>query len=388
MTMTKKFLPFHLPEIGREEKKEVMNCLDSGWLTMGPRVKDFEEAFRAHSGARHAIAVSSCTAALHLSLVALGVKPGDEVLTTPYTFAATANAIIHCGARPVFVDIDRETYNIDPARLEEKITRRTKGILVVHFGGHPCDMDAINAIARRRKLFVVEDAAHALGARYRGRKVGTLGDAGCFSFYATKNITTGEGGMITTRSAAAAEKMRVYLLHGINKDAWKRYSRQGSWKYDVIFPGFKYNMADIQAAMGVPQLKKLPAMAAACKKHVAFYNAAFAGCPELTLPTVKPWAEPSWHLYPVLLGLEKLKIGRDEFIEKMKQAGIGCSVHFIPFHRHSFYRRAYGLKAKDYPNCEYVYSRTVSLPLYSRMKKSDAARVAAAVKAIIAGNRR
>lgn len=382
------FLPFALPDIGQEEIDEVVATLRSGWLTGGPRVRAFEEAFRRVTGASHAVALSSCTAGLHLALLAAGIGPGDEVITTPLTFAATVNVILHVGATPVLADIREDDCNIDPAEVERRITSRTRALMPVHYGGQPCRIDELLALARRHGLRLIEDAAHALGACYRGRPVGALSDAAVFSFYPIKAITTGQGGMLTTDDGELAERARLLSLHGLSKTAWDRYSERGSWAYQVLAPGFNYVMTDIQAAIGIHQLARLEAFQAR-RAHLALeYDRLLAGLPEVIRPQARDDVVHAWHLYPIRLDPGRLRIGREEFIEEMRRRGIGTSVHFIPIHFHPYFRERLGLKPGDYPVAEAVFAGLVSLPLYPRMEDADAARVAAAIHEIIGAARR
>jgi dTDP-4-amino-4,6-dideoxygalactose transaminase len=381
------FLPFCLPEIGEEEVEEVVKTLRSGWITTGPRTKEFEHLFAQYVGARYAIAVSSCTAALHVALAALGVGPGDEVITSPLTFCSTANVVIHLGATPVFADIGAD-YNIDPAGIEHHITSNTKAIIPVHHSGQPCRMDEILACANRHGLPVVEDAAHAAGAAYRGRAIGTIGTATAFSFYAIKNMTTAEGGMITTDDEQLAQKMQIYSLHGISKDAWKRYTSTGSWYYEVLYPGFKCNMTDIQASLGIHQLAKLDQFLATRCRYVQMYEEAFAPLAEIQRPLVWPDVKHAWHLYMIQLELDHLDIDRAQFIEELRAENIGTSVHFIPVHLHPYYRDRYGYARGDYPNAERTFDRIVSLPLYPKMTEGDVTDVIAAVKKVVAHTRK
>lgn len=381
------FLPFSRPEIGEEEIEEVVQALRSGWVTTGPRTKEFEHRTAEYIGAKHAIAVNSCTGGLHIALAAIGVGPGDEVITSPLTFCSTANVVVHLGATPVFADI-REDYNIDPAEIERRITPRTKAIIPVHFGGQPCRMDEILALARAHGLRVIEDAAHAIGATYRDRMVGTIGDATAFSFYPTKNMTTGEGGMVTTEDDELAERMRLLSLHGISKDAWKRYTSEGSWYYEVIYAGYKYNMTDIQAALGLHQLAKLNRFLDLRASMVARYEQAFRDIPEIRRPVVGDDVCPAWHLYAIQLELEQLTINRAEFVEALRAQNIGSSIHFIPVHLHPYYRDRYGYKPGDYPRTEHTYERIISLPLFPGMKAQDLEDVIAAVTWIVQKHRR
>lgn len=378
----REFLPFSSPLISKDEISEVADTLRSGWLTTGPKVKGFEEEFARYIGSKHAIAVNSCTGALHLALVAAGIGTGDEVITTPYTFIATANVILHVGAKPVFVDIRPDIFNIDVEKIEAAITPKTKAIMPVHYAGQPCEMDEILEIARRHRLLVIEDAAHAIAAEYKGRKVGTIGDVTCFSFYATKNLVTGEGGMVTTNDGGVAEKIKILSLHGMSKDAWKRYTAAGSWYYEVIYPGYKYNMTDIQASLGLHQLKKLAKFQKRREDIAEAYNEAFAGLDAIEMPFVKPDVKHAWHLYVIKIVPERLKINREQFIEALKEENIGTSVHFIPVHLHPYYRETFGFKEGDFPVAEKAYERVISLPLYPKMSDEDVECVIVAVRKV------
>jgi dTDP-4-amino-4,6-dideoxygalactose transaminase len=382
------FLPFARPDIDDDEIREVSDALRSGWVTTGPKTKQFERDFAAAVGAKHAIAVNSCTAALHLALEAAGVGAGDEVITTPYTFAASAEVIRYFDARPVLVDIDAETLNIRPELIEPAITAKTKAILPVHIAGTAADLDPILDIARRHGLMVVEDAAHSFPTRYKGRTVGSIGDFTCFSFYATKTITTGEGGMITTDDAALAERCRIMSLHGISKDAWKRYTAEGSWYYEIIAPGFKYNMTDVAAALGLAQLRKAERMFRRREAIAARYNEAFSAMEELQAPSVPAYSTHAWHLYMLRLRLERLSIDRAELVERLRGRNIGVSVHFIPLHVHPYYRERYGYAPGDFPVAYREYLREISLPIYPSMSDDDVESVIAAVADIAAANRR
>jgi dTDP-4-amino-4,6-dideoxygalactose transaminase len=376
------FLPFALPLVGDEEKREVLKVLDSGWITTGPRTFEFEKRLASYTGAAHAVALSSCTAALHVSLAALGVGEGDEVITSTMTFCSTANVIIHLRARPVLADVEPGALTISPDEIRRRMTPRTKAIVPVHYGGHPCRMDEITDIAARRGVPVVEDAAHALGAVYRGRNVGTLSSATCFSFYAIKNITTGEGGAVVVDDPDLAARIRLYGLHGMSKDAWKRYTSAGSWYYEVMYPGFKYNMTDIQAALGLCQLAKVGEFMARRDKIVSLYDAEFAGLEEVSTLSVDGGVRHARHLYPILLNLDRLTIDRARFIEELKAENVGTTVNFVPVHMHPYYRDTFGLKREDFPVAAQAYERLISLPLYPKMTDADAADVVAAVKKI------
>lgn len=384
----KDFLPYALPLLGEEEKREVMKVLESGWITTGPRTFEFEKEIAAYVGAPHAIALSSCTAALHVSLAALGIGEGDEVVTSTLTFCSTANVVLHLNARPVFTDVERDTLTMDPSQLERKITPRTKAIVPVHYAGHPCRMDEIGAIARAKGIPIVEDAAHAIGATYNGKKIGTLSEASCFSFYAIKNITTGEGGAVTLGDEKLASKIRLYSLHGMSKDAWKRYTSAGSWYYEVLYPGFKYNMTDIQSALGLCQLKKLETFLAMRRELASLYDEAFSAVDEITTLAVQSGATHARHLYPILLNLERLNIDRAGFIEELKAENIGTTVNFVPVHMHPYYRDTFGYERGDFPVAEDVFLRLISLPLYPKMSRHDAQDVVEAVKKVVSHYRK
>lgn len=382
------FLPFALPDIGEEEIGEVVDSLRSGWLTTGPKTQRFEREFADFIGSGvQALAVNSATAGLHLVLEAFGIGPGDEVITTPYTFTATAGVVRHLGADPVFVDIDPKTFNLDPAKIERSITARTKAIIPVHFAGLACDMQPIIEIARRHGLKVLEDAAHALPATYQNRLVGTFDtDATVFSFYATKTITTGEGGMIVTRDHSIAERCRVMRLHGISRDAFDRYtSTKPAWHYEIIAPGFKYNLTDIASSIGIQQLKKAWSFQERRQRMAERYDAELAGLPIILPPRSESEDLHSWHLYAIRLE-DSAEISRDGFIQQMSARGIGCSVHFIPLHLHPYWQKAYDLQPHDFPLAWRAYERAVSLPLYTKMTEADQARVIEAVKDVLAGN--
>lgn len=374
------YLPFALPSIGDEEIQEVIDTLKSGWITTGQKTKKFEEQFKNYIGCEHAIAVSSCTAALHLALIAAGVGKEDEVITTPFTFAATGEVIIYVGAKPVFVDINKDTYNININEIEAAITPKTKAIMPVHYGGQPCDMDEILKIAHEHDLIVIEDAAHALGAKYKGKKIGTMGDITAFSFYATKNLTTAEGGMVTTNNSEFADKIRILSLHGLSKDAWNRYGAGGSWYYEIMDAGYKYNMTDIQASLGIHQLAKFEHFQEIRERYAKRYTDELKNIKGITTPYVHPGNHHAWHLYPILIDPDILHFDRAEFIEAMTRENIGTSVHFIPLHLHPYYRNVHGYKKGDFPDSEYVYDRIVSLPLYPSMTEDDISDVIYAIK--------
>jgi perosamine synthetase len=383
-----RFLEFSVPLLGDAEIDSVVDCLRSGWLTSGQKVKAFEQDFARYIGCSHALAVNSCTAALHLGLEAVGVQPGDEVITSPMTFAATAAVIEHLGARPVLVDCEAETLNLDPTHLEAAITPRTRAIVPVHFAGQPCDMEAILAIARAHDLAVVEDAAHALPARVKGRLVGTLGDITCFSFYATKTITTGEGGMVTTDREDYAARMRMMHLHGMSRDAWKRYTQNGSWSYDILAAGFKYNLTDIAASIGIAQLARADAFHARRLEIARAYTAGLSGVRGVRTPAVRDECGHAWHLYVVQVVPEALTIDRDEFIRRLVAMNIGVSVHFIPLHVHPYYRDKYGYRPEDFPTAYAAFQRILSLPLYPKMSDDDVQDVIDAVRSLAEDHQR
>ena len=381
--MRSTFLPFALPEIDNEELLEIKDSLSTNWITTGPKTKLFEQNFGDYVSSKFAIAVSSCTAGLHLALVAANIGEGDEVITTPYTFASTASVILHVGARPVFVDIEKDGFHIDVKMIEKSITPRTRAIIPVHFAGEPCRMEEIKTIAKKHNLLVIEDAAHAVGAEYKGEKIGSIGDITVFSFYAIKNMTTGEGGMVTTNNESIADKISLLALHGISKDAWKRYTSEGSWYYEILFPGFKYNMTDIQAAIGIHQLRKLNHFIKLREKYAELYNKHFRNIPEILIPRFSNDIRHAWHLYVIRLCGSMIN-ERNSLIKAINAAGIGTSVHFIPLHLHPYYKSKFGYKIGDFPNAENTYKKAISLPLYPKMKVADIERVVFSVKQAIA----
>jgi perosamine synthetase len=384
MRVREAFLPFAMPDVGEAEIAEVTSVLRSGWLTSGPKVTRFEAEFAAFVGARYAVAVNSCTAAMHLALEAIGLREGDEVIVPTYTFAATAEVVRYFGARPVLVDVDPVSLCIDPAKVEAAVSRRTRAIIPVHVGGRSAEMDEISAVAARHDLRVIEDAAHAFAAKYKGRMVGSLSDFTCFSFYATKTLTTGEGGMICTDNEKWADRCRIMSLHGISHHAWKRYTAEGSWYYEIVAPGFKYNMTDIAAAMGLAQLRKTERMLEQRVRIARRYTAAFRELPELEpAPEAPARGQHAWHLYMLRLNLDFLTIDRARFFDELKARKIGASVHFIPLHCHPYYRDTFGYKPEDFPKAYREYQREVSLPIYSRMTDEDVQDVIDAVSDIV-----
>jgi perosamine synthetase len=392
-------VPFHQPYITEDEISEVVACLKSGWLTTGLKCIEFEKAFLEYVGCKYAVAVNSGTAALHLALDAINLKEGDTVITSPMTFASTAEVIRYFNAKPVFVDIEPDMMSIDVSKLDKKVNElkarkeKLKAIIPVHFAGNPCEMDSIISIARKNKLNIIEDAAHALPAKYKGKMIGTIGDITCFSFYATKNITTGEGGMAVTDNPKWAERMRKMSLHGINNDAWKRYTAEGNWYYEIIAPGYKYNMTDIAASIGIAQLKKADKFCQRRTEIARMYNEAFSHIEAIDTPHTShltPYTKTkhSWHLYIIKLNCECLTIDRNKFIEELKNRGIGTSVHFIPLHIHPYYRKTYGYQPEDFPVAYETYKKIISLPIYPKMTDEDVGKVIEAVIDVVNKNKR
>jgi dTDP-4-amino-4,6-dideoxygalactose transaminase len=376
------FLSWGVPDIGEEEIAEVVDTLRSGWITTGHKVQRFEREFAAYVGAGHAIGLASCTAGLHIALVAHGVGRGHEVIVPTFTFCASANVVVHAGARPVLCDVRPDTLCLDVDDLARRVTRRTRAIVAVDYGGQPCEWDRLRELAARRKLLLIEDAAHAVGARHGQQMVGAFADVTAFSFYANKNLSTGEGGMVTTNDEALAARMRVLSLHGMDRDAWKRYTSEGSWFYEVVEAGYKYNLTDLQASLGLHQLAKLEDGLRVREAYARRYDQAFADLP-LDRPTTLPGRRNALHLYPILLRLDELRINRAQFIDQMRARKIGTSVHFIPVHMHPFYRQRFGYKPGDFPVAEAAFERIVSLPLYPKMSERDVSDVIEAVREIL-----
>jgi dTDP-4-amino-4,6-dideoxygalactose transaminase len=373
------FIMFHRPSLGAEEERAVLEVLRSGWLTTGPRTKSLEKRFAAYRGCRRAVGVNSCTAALHLALVALGVGAGDEVITTPITFASTVNVIIHCGATPVFCDVQADTLNMDPASLEAAITPKTKAVIAVHFAGHPCDMDEIDAIVRPLGIPVVEDAAHSLEAEYKGRPAGSLGVAAGFSFYATKNVTSGEGGMLTTSDDRIAAEAEVLALHGISRDAWKRYADEGYRHWDIVAPGYKYNMFDIQAALVDTQLDRVDAFWERRRRLVERYDEAMVDLPGLYPLRRRDYVKASYHLYVVRVRPESGRT-RDQVMTTLQTQGVGVGVHFRAVHLHPYYRETFGFRPGMLPVAESNGETVLSLPLYPSLRDDQFERVVGACR--------
>ena len=375
MFKKKNYLIFGSPEIKSAEIAEVVDTLKSGWIGTGPKTEIFQEMFRNYKGTDYAIALSSGTAALHLSIEALGLPTDSEVVTSPMTFAATVNAIIHAGAKPVFVDCQIGTMNIDPDLIEEKITKRTRVILPVHFAGRPCAMDKITRIAQKHGLYIIEDCAHAIEAEYSGKKTGTFGKAGCFSFYVTKNLMTGEGGMVVTDDREYANRIKMLALHGLSKDAWMRFSDSGYKHYEYLYAGYKYNMTDIQASLGIHQLKRLESNWLKRKMIWQLYNKYLKGLPLILPAPTSDNQRHSYHLYTVMIDDAKTDLGRDELISILHKYGIGTGVHYVALHLHKYYQKLLGVKKGDFPNAEYISERTLSIPLSSKLTTKDINRV-------------
>ena len=377
------FLVFGAPLIEEPEIEEVVGCMRRRWIGTGPKVREFEEDFAAFKGSRHAIALNSCTAALHLSMFAAGIGPGDEVITTPMTFCATINAIIHCGATPVLADCDRKTMNILPEEIEKNVTARTKAILPVHFAGRCCDMDQIMDIAHKYDLLVIEDCAHAIESEYHGQKAGRFGDIACFSFYVTKNVVTGEGGMVITEDDRFAGRIKVLGLHGMSKDAWKRFSDEGYKHYQVIHAGYKYNMMDIQAAMGIHQLKRVDTYWKHRQAIWERYNEAFKDLPCIIPAEPEPNTRHAYHLYTPLIDIDRMEKNRDWVLNALTAENIGVGVHYLPVHLHPFYRKTFGWKEEDFPNAEWIGERTLSLPLSAALSEKDVEDVIEAFRKVL-----
>ncbi|MDO9262571.1 MAG: DegT/DnrJ/EryC1/StrS family aminotransferase [Desulfosalsimonadaceae bacterium] len=378
------FLVFGAPLIGEPEIEDVVQCMRSGWLGTGPKVARFEQEFAAYKGEKYAVALNSCTAALHLSILAAGICPGDEVITTPMTFCATVNAIIHAGATPVLADIDPLTMNIDPNQIESKITSKTKAVLPVHFAGRICEMDDICDIAQRHNLKIIEDCAHAIETEYHGKKAGTFGEFGCFSFYVTKNIATGEGGMVLTKHAEDAARIKTLGLHGMSKDAWKRFSDEGYKHYQVVECGFKYNMMDLQAAIGIHQLVRVEQNWQKRQSIWNQYNIAFKNLPIITPAEINPNTRHAYHLYTILVNEQQTGITRDAFIDLMTKQNVGVGVHYLSIPEHPYYRQAYGWEPEDYSHAMKIGKQTVSLPISPKLTDADVEDVVVAVRKALA----
>ena len=376
------FLPFSAPLIAADEIAAVVETLQSEWITTGPKTAQFAAEFGAYLGNVPALPLNSCTAGLHLALVTAGIGPGDEVITTPMTFAASVNVIELVGARPVLVDVEPDTLNIDPALVERAVTPRTRAILAVHYAGHPAEMDQLRDIANRHGVLLIEDAAHALAAKYKGEKIGSRQNPVAFSFYATKNITTAEGGILTGDDVFIA-RARVLSLHGMSSEAWRRYAKGGTWRYEVLTPGYKYNMTDVAAALGICQLRKLERFQARRREIVGMYNDAFSNIAALEIPVARAEVEHAWHLYVLRLRGDTLRIGRDAFIDELTRRNIGTSVHFIPIQLHPYYRDKYQLAPNAYPVAHENFTRMLSLPLNQGLSNADVLDVIEAVMDVV-----
>ncbi len=379
----KDYLIFGKPEIRTEEIDEVVRVLKSGWLSTGPMVQELEEKISNYIGCKYTLAVNSCTAALHLSLICNEIGKNDEVIVSPLTFAASVNVIEHVGAKPKFVDVEKDSFNIDAEKIVESITPKTKAVMPVHFGGLPCDMDAINKIAYENELIVIEDAAHAIGAEFKSQKIGSQGNPTCFSFYPTKNITAGEGGVICLNDEDIAEMIKIYSNHGLSKHAWRRYSKEGEKTYNVIYPGYKYNMQDINAAIVTHQLDRIEEIIHMRKKYANSYFKAFKDLDLIELPPDKSDRKNTWHLFPILLNLEKLRISRNEFMAALHEENIGSGIHYGAIHLQPYYKKKYGFNNGMFKRVEYISERTISIPFQTSMSEEDLFNVVSAVKKIL-----
>lgn len=369
--MSVKEVPFYRQSFGRRELAELADTIKSGWITTGKKTRLLESQLAAYIGAPHAVAVNSCTAAMHLMLQAAGIGPGDEIVTTPYTFAATSEAILYTGATPIYGDIDSDSLNLTAATAASKFTPRTTALLPVHIAGLPVHMDKFLALARQKKIWLFDDAAHALGGEYKGRKIGTIGDASAFSFYATKNLTTAEGGMVTTRHKKLADKIRLLSLHAMSKGAWNRYAKGGSWRYDLLDLGYKYNLSDLHASLGLAQFAKFDQLQQKRHRAAARYLKNLSLVDAVKPPLVEKDSVHAWHIFMIRLRLKQLTINRDRFIVELNQAGIGTSVHFIPLFRQTYFRRRFKLNPKDFPNADRAYHEAITLPFYPALKTAE-----------------
>jgi len=377
------FLPYGIQWLDEKEINEVIDSLKSNWITTGPKMKLFEDNFKQYIGSKYTVAVNSGTAALHVSTSSIDINPGDEVITTPLTFVASANCVVYRGGTPIFADIKKDTYNIDPNEIKKKITSKTKAIIPVHFTGQPCDMDEILEIAEEYDLYVIEDAAHAIDAKYKGRKIGNLSDLTIFSFHPVKNITTAEGGMITTNDDDLYEKLLMFRTHGISKDAVKRFGKSGSYFYDMQYLGFRYNLSELHASLGIHQLAKLESFQKRRREIVKIYNRELQNLEEIKIPYKKKNVKHSWHLYVIQLNLEILKVDRDHIYKALREENIGVNVHYIPVHYHSYYQNKFGLKKGILPNVEWLFPRLLTIPLFPKMSNDDVNDVLYALEKVI-----
>ncbi len=367
----KEFLPYGKHWLDQEEINEVVDSLKSNWITTGPKMKLFEANFKKFIGSKYAISVNSGTAALHISTSTINLQPGDEVITTPLTFVASANCVVYRGGTPIFADIKKDTYNIDPNEIRKKITSKTKAIIPVHFAGQPCDMDEILEIARENDLYVIEDAAHAIDAEYKGKKIGNISDLTIFSFHPVKNITTAEGGMVTTNNDELNDKLLMFRTHGISRDAVKRFGKEGGFYYDMQYLGFRYNLSELHSALGIHQLDKLESFQKKRRQIVEIYNKKLQSIEEIAIPYVKDDIKHSWHLYVIQLELEKLKVDRDFIFKALREENIGVNVHYIPIHYHSYYVDKFGLKKGILPIVEWLFPRIITIPIFPKMSDDD-----------------
>ncbi len=379
----KNFISFSKPSIGEDEIREVVDTLKSGWLVMGPKVKKFEKDFAFYKNKKNALALSSCTAALHLALLASDIKKGDEVITTPMTFCATVNVIIHSGATPILADVNLNTINIDPEEIIKKITTKTKAIIAVHFAGRPCEMNLLLDICKTYKLILIEDCAHAIESQYQNKPLGTLGDFGCFSFYITKNLVTGEGGMLLTKKKAHLDRMSKLSLHGMSANAWNRHRKTNFHYYNVEEAGYKYSMGDIQAALGIHQIKKIEIHRKRRKEIWDIYNKELKNLPILIPAPVKKGDQHAYHLYTILLDSQVITIPRNIFIQKMYELNVGLSIHYLSIPTHSYYKKMFSWKPSDFPNSQKIGESTISLPLYPSLKNDEVYYIIDCIKKII-----
>jgi len=377
------FLPYGTQWLDDDEINEVVDALRSDWITTGPKMRLFEQKFREFKGTKYAVSVNSGTAALHICTSCLDINPGDEVITTPFTFVASANCVVYRGGTPILADIKKDTYNIDPDEIKKKITSKTKAIIPVHFAGQPCDMDEICEIAEENNLFIIEDAAHAIDAEYKRKKIGKISDLTTFSFHPVKNMTTAEGGMVTTDDDEFYDKLLMFRTHGISRDAVKRFGKEGGFYYDMQYLGFRYNLSELHSALGIHQLDKLESFQKRRREIVKLYNREFQSFKEITIPYVKEEVIHSWHLYVIQLNLEKLKVDRDQIFKAFRAENIGVNVHYIPVHYHSYYREKFGLHKGILPNVEWLYPRVLTLPIHAKMNNDDVYSVINALEKII-----
>ncbi|HEC39577.1 hypothetical protein LCGC14_0577380 [marine sediment metagenome] len=379
----KEYLPYGTQWLNEKEINEVVDSLKSSWITTGPKMRLFEENFKKFKGSKYAVAVNSGTAALHISTSSININPGDEVITTPMTFVASANCVVYRGGTPVLADIKNNTYNIDPDEIRKKITPKTKAIIPVHFAGQPCDMDEICEIAEEHNLFIIEDAAHAIDAEYKNKKIGNISDLTTFSFHPVKNITTAEGGMVTSNNEDLYEKLLMFRTHGISKDAVKRFGKEGGFYYDMQYLGFRYNLSELHSSLGIHQLDKLKAFQSRRREIVRIYNKELGSIEGIKIPYVKRNIKHSWHLYVIQLDLEKLNVDRDHIFKALREENIGVNVHYIPVHYHSYYQEKFGLKRGILPNVEWLFPRIITIPLFHKMSDNDAYDVINALEKVI-----